>query len=229
MNDWEKAADMPTALVTGASRGIGREFVRQYRAAGWRVIATCRDPAASDLDGDVLPLDVADPAGVAALGRSLVAETIDLLINNAGISGPRGYSVGSIPFDAWEQVLRTNTLGPLRVAEALLDAVARSDRRLMVFLTSGLGSITQGGGGYYLYGSSKAALNKAVKSLSVDLRPRGVGCLLFHPGWVHTDMGGPSAPVSVEASVRGMRKVIQGWSMARTGAFVDYTGTAIPW
>jgi NAD(P)-dependent dehydrogenase (short-subunit alcohol dehydrogenase family) len=220
---------MPTALVTGASRGIGREFVSQYRTAGWRVIATCRDPAASGLDGDVQALDVADPASVAALAKNLADETIDLLINNAGISGPRGYSVGSIPFDAWEQVLRTNTLGPLRVAEALLEAVARSDRRLMVFLTSGLGSIGQGGGGYYLYGSSKAALNKAVKSLAVDLRPRRIGCLLFHPGWVRTDMGGPSASVSVEASVRGMRRIIEGWSMTRSGAFVDYTGAAIPW
>jgi NAD(P)-dependent dehydrogenase (short-subunit alcohol dehydrogenase family) len=220
---------MPTALVTGASRGIGREFVRQYRAGGWRVIATCRDAASSGLDGEVHPLDVADADSVAALAAALRGETIDLLINNAGISGPRGYGVGSIPFDAWEEVLRTNTLGPLRVAEALLDAVAGSERRLMVFLTSGLGSIGQGGGGYYLYGSSKAALNKAVKSLSADLRPRGVGCLLFHPGWVRTDMGGPGASVSVEASVRGMRKVIAGWSMARTGVFVDYTGAAIPW
>jgi NAD(P)-dependent dehydrogenase (short-subunit alcohol dehydrogenase family) len=220
---------MPTALVTGASRGIGREFVRQYRAEGWQVIATCRDPAKSGLDGAVHPLDVADPASVAALAAALRGETIDLLINNAGIAGPRGYDVGAIPFDAWEDVLRTNTLGPLRVAEALLDEVARSQRRLMVFLSSGLGSIGQGGGGYYLYGSSKAALNKAVKSLSADLRPRGVGCLLLHPGWVRTDMGGPSASVSVEASVRGMRKVIEGWSMAQSGSFVDYTGAAIPW
>jgi len=220
---------MPTTFITGASRGIGREFVRQYRAAGWRVIASCRDPEGSGLEGEVLPLDVADPVSVAAVGKALTEETIDLLINNAGISGVRGASVGSIPFDAWEEVLRVNTLGPLRVAEALLEPVARSDRRLMVFLTSGLGSIGQGGGGYYLYGSSKAALNKAVKSLSVDLRPRGIGCLLFHPGWVRTDMGGPSAAVSVEKSVRGMMNVIDRWTPADTGAFVDYTGRTIPW
>jgi NAD(P)-dependent dehydrogenase (short-subunit alcohol dehydrogenase family) len=220
---------MPTALITGASRGIGREFVRQYRAQGWRVIATCRDPKASEIDGDVFPLDVADGTSVAALAKAVAGEAIDLLVNNAGISGPRGYGVGSIPYDAWEEVLRTNTLGPLRVAEALLEPVARSERRLMVFLTSGLGSIGQGGGGYYLYGSSKAALNKAVKSLSVDLRSRGVGCLLLHPGWVRTDMGGSGASVSVEASVRGMRRVIDGWSLSRTGTFVDFTGLAIPW
>jgi NAD(P)-dependent dehydrogenase (short-subunit alcohol dehydrogenase family) len=220
---------MPTALITGASRGIGREFVRQYRVQGWRVIATCRDPTASGLDGEVLPLDVADAASVAALAKDVAGERIDLLVNNAGIAGPRSYGIGSIPYDAWEDVLRTNTLGPLRVAEALLEPVARSERRLMVFLTSGLGSIGQGGGGYYLYGSSKAALNKAVKSLSADLRSRSVGCLLLHPGWVRTDMGGAGASVSAEASVRGMRRVIDGWSMARSGTFVDYTGAAIPW
>lgn len=220
---------MPTAFITGASRGIGREFVRQYRAAGWRVIASCRDPEGSGLEGEVLPLDVADPESVLALKEALAGESIDLLVNNAGITGPRDYSVGSIPYDAWEEVFRTNTLGPLRVAEALLEPVARSDRRLMVFLTSGLGSIGQGGGGYYLYGSSKAALNKAVKSLSVDLRPRGIGCLLFHPGWVRTDMGGPSASVSVEMSVGCMATVIDRWTPADTGAFVDYTGRTIPW
>jgi NAD(P)-dependent dehydrogenase (short-subunit alcohol dehydrogenase family) len=203
--------------------------VRQYREAGWRVIASCRDPDASGLEGEVLPLDVADPESVAAAGKALADESIDLLINNAGISGVRGASIGALPFDAWEDVLRVNTLGPLRVAEALLEPVARSERRLMIFLTSGLGSIGQGGGGYYLYGSSKAALNKAVKSLSVDLRPRGIGCLLFHPGWVRTDMGGPSASVSVETSVEGMRDVIDRWTPADTGTFVDYTGRTIPW
>lgn len=220
---------MPTAFITGASRGIGREFVRQYCAAGWRVIASCRDPEGSGLEGEVLPLDVADPGSVLALKDALAGETIDLLINNAGISGPRDYSVGSIPYDAWEQVFRTNTLGPLRVAEALLEPVARSERRLMVFLTSDLGSIGQGGGGYYLYGSSKAALNKAVKSLSVDLRPQRVGCLLFHPGWVRTDMGGASASVSVETSVGGMVNVIDRWKPADTGTLMDYTGRTIPW
>jgi len=220
---------MPTAFVTGASRGIGREFVRQYRAAGWRVIASCRDPDSSGLEGEVLALDVADPESVAAMSDALAGEAIDVLINNAGITGPRDHTVGSIPYDDWEQVLRTNTLGPIMVAEALLEPVARSERRLMVFLTSGLGSIGQGGGGHYLYGTSKAALNKAVKSLSVDLRPHGIGCLLFHPGWVQTDMGGPSAFVSVEASVQGMRDIIDRWTPADTGVFFDYTGRTIPW
>jgi NAD(P)-dependent dehydrogenase (short-subunit alcohol dehydrogenase family) len=220
---------MPTAFVTGASRGIGREFVRQYRAAGWRVIASCRDPVGSGLDGEMLPLDVADPGSVAAVGKALAGETIDLLINNAGISGRRDYEVGSIPFDAWEEILRVNTLGPLRVAEALLEPVERSERRLMVFITSGLGSIAQAGGHFYLYGSSKAALNRAVKSLSFDLRPRRIGCLLLHPGWVRTDMGGAGASIGVEASVSGMRQVIDRWTLAKTGAFLDHTGRTIPW
>jgi NAD(P)-dependent dehydrogenase (short-subunit alcohol dehydrogenase family) len=221
---------MPTVLVTGASRGIGREFVRQYADAGWRVIATCRDPAAAKLGGECLQLDVDDPASVARLGRALADETIEILINNAGISGPRSYTVGSISFDDWEAVLRTNVLGPIRVAEALLDPVARSSRKLMVFVSSFMGSIGgSSGGGSYLYRSSKAALNAAVKSLATDLRPRGIACALFHPGWVRTDMGGPGAAIDVDTSVMGMRRVIEEWSLDRTGAFVNYEGKSLPW
>ena len=221
---------MPTVLVTGASRGIGRAFVRQYADAGWRVIPTCRDPVASGLGSDCLPLDVADPESVAQLGRTLRDEAIDLLINNAGIAGPRGNSVGAIPFDAWAQVLQVNTLGPLRVAEALLEPVARSQGRCMVFISSMMGSIAQNAGGdYYPYRTSKAALNMAVRSLAGDVAPRGIACVTFHPGWVRTDMGGPSAPVDADTSVRGMRKVIAGWSIDRSGDFVDYRGRTLPW
>lgn len=221
---------MPTVLVTGASRGIGRAFVRQYAEAGWRVIPTCRDPAASDLGPDCLPLDVAEPESVARLGDALSGETIDLLINNAGIAGPRGNAGGAIPFEEWEKVLRVNTLGPLRVAEALLEPVARSDGRLMAFISSMMGSITENtGGDYYPYRTSKAALNMAVRSLATDVAPRGIACVTFHPGWVRTDMGGPSAPVDADTSVRGMREVIAGWSIERSGAFVDYRGRPLPW
>lgn len=220
---------MPTALITGANRGIGREFARQYEAGGWRVIATCRDPSKYDLEGEVYPLDVTDPASVAALHDELNGETIDLLINNAGIFGPRGVTLGKIDYEAWDEVLRTNVLGAVRVAETFAPNVAGSELGKMVFLSSRMGSIAESGGGEYIYRSSKAALNMAVRSLSVDLSGKGVICLLFHPGWVRTDMGGPSAAIEPPASVAGMRAVIDRATTADTGRFFNYDGTALPW
>ncbi len=221
---------MHTVLITGASRGIGREFVSQYLADGWRVIATCRDPAASGLDGEVHALDVGDPASVAALGQALDGESIDLLINNAGIYGPRGVSFGEIDYDAWLEVLRVNTLGPLRVAEALADPVARSDLKLMAFVSSKVGSIADNSsGGGYLYRTSKTALNMAVTSLSIDLAGRGVTCLLLHPGWVKTDMGGAGGLIDAQTSVAGMRGVIERATAPQTGHFFTYDGQELPW
>ncbi len=220
---------MPTVLITGASRGLGREFVRQYENAGWRVIATCRDPAGTDLDCERHALDVTDPDSVDAIGAALSGEAIDVLINNAGIYGARNYGPDSIPYDEWESVLRTNVLAPMRVAAALMAPVARSDRKLMVFLSSIMGSIGGGGGGQYIYRSSKAALNAAVSALARDIRPMDVGCLLLHPGWVQTDMGGPSAAIDAGTSVTGMQQVIEDWSISETGAFLDYAGEPIPW
>lgn len=221
---------MHTVLITGASRGIGREFATQYLADGWRVIATCRDPAASGLEGEVHPLDVTDPASVAALGKALDGEAIDLLINNAGIYGPRDVSFGAIDYDAWEEVLRINTLGPLRVAEALADQVARSQRKLMAFVSSKVGSIADNSsGGKYIYRTSKTALNMAIKSLSIDLADRGVTCLLLHPGWVRTDMGGAGGLIDAQTSVAGMRGVIERAAASGTGLFFSYDGQELAW
>lgn len=231
---------MPTVLITGANRGLGREFARQYGAAGWRVIATCRDPAASDLagdfDGEVHRLDVADAASVAALRDAMSGEAIDLLLNNAGVYGPRDSNLGRIDYDAWEDVLRINVLAPIRVAEALADSVGRSQQKRMAFISSRMGSIADNdprrgyaGGGEYIYRSSKTALNMAVRSLSIDLPDRDITCLLFHPGWVRTDMGGPSAAIDAKSSVAGMRAVIERATAADNGGFFNYDGTEIAW
>ena len=112
---------MPTVLITGANRGIGREFVKQYDADGWRVIATCRDPSSSDISGECHALDIDDPASIDGLASALSGETIDVLINNAGVYGPRSYGVDAIPYDDWETVMRVNALAPLRVSMALLE------------------------------------------------------------------------------------------------------------
>lgn len=221
---------MPTVLITGASRGIGREFARQYEAGGWRVIATCRDPSKYDLEGEVYSLDVTDPDSVAALHRDLYGEDIDLLINNAGIYGPRGLEFGSLDYDAWEEVLRTNLLGAMRVAEAFAHHLAASEKKKMVFISSKVGSIADNSsGGSYIYRSSKTALNMAVKSLSLDLSGKGVICLMLHPGWVQTDMGGASALIDAATSVAGMRAVIDRASAADSGRFFNYDGNELPW
>jgi NAD(P)-dependent dehydrogenase (short-subunit alcohol dehydrogenase family) len=221
---------MPTVLITGANRGIGREFARQYEAGGWRVIATCRDPSKYDLEGEVYPLDVTDADSVAALHQELRNEGIDLLINNAGTYGPRGLGFGNLDYDAWENVLRTNLLGPMRVAETFVNHLAASEIRKVVFISSKVGSIADNSsGGAYLYRTSKTALNMAVKSLSLDLADRRIICLLFHPGWVKTDMGGSSALIDAATSVAGMRAVIDRATAAESGHFYTYDGKELPW
>lgn len=221
---------MPTVMITGASRGIGREFARQYEADGWSVIATCRDPSASDLAGEVHQLDVTDPDSVAALKAALQGRKIDILINNAGFYGPRASAFGAIDYGAWEDVLRTNVLGPLRVVEAFAGMVESSDKKILVFISSKMGSIADNeSGGGYIYRSSKTALNMAVTSLSVDLSGRDIICLLFHPGWVKTEMGGASAPVDAATSVAGMRAVIDRAEAADNGRFFNYDGSHLSW
>lgn len=224
---------MPTALVTGANRGIGLEFVRQYAGAGWHVIATCRKPdTAAELKAvagtvEIHRLDVTDAGQIAALAQTLKGRPIDLLINNAGIMGHG--TIGRIDYAAWEEVLRVNTLAPVRIVEALLPNVAASERRQIVALTSRMGSIAESGGGYYAYRSSKAALNAAMHALAADLKGQRITVALFHPGWVKTDMGGPGALVAPRDSVAGMRAVIERLRPADSGRFFNYDGSEIPW
>lgn len=223
---------MPTALITGANRGLGLEFARQYSADGWRVIATSRSlekaAALEALGAEVHPLDVADIAAVTALGRELRRETIDVLIANAGIAGPRGMTVEAIDAAGWAETFRVNTMAPLAVAGAFAAQVARSEQRKMIAISSRLGSIAANNeGGMYAYRSSKAALNAVWHSFALDHRELVVAVL--HPGWVRTDMGGKSAALGVEESVAGMRRVIAGLGKAQSGGFFNHDGSPIPW
>ncbi|MBI1985860.1 MAG: SDR family oxidoreductase [Rhodospirillales bacterium] len=227
---------MQTVLITGASRGIGLEFARQYAADGWRVIAGCRKPANAKalkaVTGKVAveKLDVDDPASVRALSRKYAKDAIDVLINNAGIYGPRGMTMTTIDYDAWEQVLRTNTMAPLRVAAAFLPQVARSRKKIIATVTSWMGSIAANeAGGHYVYRSSKAAVNAVMKSLSIDVKAKGVIVAVLHPGWVKTDMGGPDATIEAPESVKGMRAVIAKLKKKDSGHFFNYDGTPMPW
>lgn len=224
---------MSTYLVTGANRGLGLELARQLAARGEDVIATARDPdRAPELAGlgvQVELLDVSDAGSVGALVRRLEGRAIDVLVNNAGIGVGRS-SLGSLDYDELQRAFEVNALGPLRVAEALLDNLRRGERRLIASVTSKMGSIADNGsGGSYAYRASKAALNMIARSLSVDLGPEGFTCVVLHPGWVRTAMGGDAASLGVDESVRGMLEVLAGLTPARNGQFLDYSGATIPW
>ena len=231
---------MPSTLITGANRGIGLEFARQYLADGWQVYAACRDPSSaselrrlanpSDKKLQIMALDVADAASIKAAATELERQAIDLLLNNAGVMGPRGQTIGNIDYDAWAKVLDANTMGPMRVSEAFVDQVARSDRKLIVTLTSGMGSLADNtSGGSIAYRSSKAAVNMVMRSLAIDLAPRGITCVVVNPGWVQTDMGGPHARISPTESVTKLRRLIDTLRPAQSGEFFNYDGREYPW
>lgn len=227
---------MASVLITGANRGLGLEFVRQYAGDGWRVFATCRDPdraeALGRIGGDVSlhRLDVGAFEQIDALSGALADEAIDVLINNAGLFGAKPQSLDTLDFADWAEVLRINCLAQIKMARAFLEQVARSERRIIVAMTSALGSIAENtSGGTYVYRSSKAALNAAMASLAIDLRPRGVTVAVLHPGWVKTGMGGPEARIDPAQSIAGMRRVIDGLEAGDSGGFFGYDGTTIPW
>jgi NAD(P)-dependent dehydrogenase (short-subunit alcohol dehydrogenase family) len=231
---------MKTVLVTGANRGLGLEFARQYAADGCRVLAACRAPdAAQELRAlaaqsggriRVLGVDVRDATGVRTAADAVGNEAIDLLVNNAGVGGPRRESLGQLDYAAWQEVLDVNTLGPMRITEAFLESVARSQEKKIVTITSGLGSIADNtSGGSYAYRSSKAAVNMVMRSLAVDLAPRGIICVVISPGWVRTDMGGRGGRLSPAESIEAMRSVIASLTPDDSGKFLSYTGKAYPW
>ena len=230
---------MKTALITGANRGIGLEFVRQYATDGWRVLACARHESPELLElaekhpgrVEVCRLDVEDCDGIAGLSKKHSDLAIDLLINNAGVyseKDEKGFS--HTDCDEWAKVFRINTMAPLRMAEAFFQQVSRGGLKIIVSISSIMGSVSDNSsGGNYLYRSSKAALNMVAKSMAIDLKPSGIISVVFHPGWVRTDMGGPNAAIPVEQSVSGMRQVISDLRLSDSGKFLDYAGREIPW
>lgn len=227
---------MPTCLISGANRGLGLEFAKQYAADGWKVIATCRRPEAADelnaVEGDIQvhALDVTDFTQMEALGATLSGEAIDVLIKNAGVYGPRVVQHHSVDYAAWTEVLRANAMAPLKMAAVFEPHVAKSKLRRIVAITSLMGSMTDNtSGGSYIYRSSKAALNAVMRSLAMDLKEKGIAVAMLHPGWVKTDMGGPGAKIEPSESIAGMRKVIDGLTVENTGRFFNYDGTELSW
>jgi NAD(P)-dependent dehydrogenase (short-subunit alcohol dehydrogenase family) len=224
---------MPTIFVTGAGRGLGLEFVRQYAQAGWRVIGTVRGAAAAAelaaLSAEAMTVDVSDMNEIKTLRSRLASERIDLLVCSAGISGRRGMALGSFDYAEWEKVLRVNLLGTAAVIEALVENVAASERRKIAVMSSRLGSISETRGMTLPYATSKAALNLLARGLAVQLAPRGILVVALHPGWVRTDMGGPAAPLAPEQSVRGLRTLLERVRPEDSGKFFAYDGSVVPW
>lgn len=217
---------MPTALILGATRGIGREFVRQLLGAGWKVFATARDDAAiADLrstGAEPIKLDVTKPESLAGIGWQLDGEKLDLAVYVAGVYGP-SHQAGAAPTEAdFDKVMHTNVLGAMQ-AIPLVAPMVEAAQGKFAFISSGMGSIGEAESSYgWLYRASKAALNMVVKTASFDY-PKATFVALC-PGWVRTDLGGPNAPLSASDSVRAMRATLSNLKPAHKGQFFHHDG-----
>jgi len=236
---------MPVVLITGTNRGLGLEFTRQYCAAGWRVIATCRDPATSpELSSlhaqhpllELHAVDVSDFTTIDRLAARLAGTAIDVLLNNAGVFGPRPVNggdprqtFGSIDYGIWADVLRVNLMAPMKMAEAFIAHVAASTQKKIVAVSSIEGSIERAKGGIYAYRTSKAALNMLMRGLARDVAGRGIATAAFCPGWIKTRMGGANAPLEAPPSIDGVRAVIDRLTLETSGRFWLWNGEQLPW
>lgn len=230
---------MSTILITGANRGIGLELAKAFAGRHWQVIACCRAPeAAGDLHVlagktagvRVHRLDVTDYGTILDLAGQLEGTALDILFNNAGIYGPGHQSFGETDESGWLETFRVNCIAPLRMAEAFVEHVAASERRIIAGMGSAMGSIAENGsGGHYAYRTSKAALHMVMQGLAVDLAPRGILAVAFHPGWVRTRMGGDDAPLAAPESAAGLAEVLLHLRPEQSGRLLDYQGKVRPW
>ena len=226
-----------TVLITGVNRGLGLEFTKQYAADGWDVLACCRHPqqatalqalASAHPNIKIHNLDVANFAQIDALALQLKNEKIDVLINNAGVYPHSTF--GDTNYDDWAQAFKINAMATLKMAEAFVTHVTKSELKKIATITSKMGSLDDNTSGEsYSYRSSKTAVNMVMKSLSIDLKPYGISVVTLHPGWVQTDMGGPNGLIDAHTSVTGLRQVIDGLSLDNTGRFIAYNGSEIAW
>ncbi|WGW01200.1 SDR family oxidoreductase [Vibrio sp. YMD68] len=228
---------MSAIFITGANRGIGLSLTQHYLNNNHRVYATYRDAAsASDLlslsdqnsNLTCIQLEITDYQAVNLLPSQI--QPIDILINNAGYYGPKGYGLGNTDVEEWRRVFEVNTIAPLKLVETLLPLLKNSDVKKIACLSSRVGSMSENtSGGGYIYRSSKAALNSVVKSLSNDLTHDGFTVLALHPGWVQTEMGGPNALIDTDTSASGLINVIESSNTKVSGHFFNFDGSEIDW
>ena len=228
---------MATVAITGAGRGIGLELTRQHVAAGDRVLALVRDPAGAKALADlaagsggkltVHQMDVADDASVKAGAADSGTDAVDILYNVAGVSGPEGAELESADWDAWDDAFRIMVQGPLRVLQAFLPRMGAGSK--VINISSQLAASTWPYGGFYAYSGAKAALNRMMRSVAIDLKDRGVIVGLVHPGWVQTDMGGEGADITPTESAAGIAKVAADWTLETSGDFLKWNGEPHAW
>ncbi len=230
-----------TVLITGANRGIGLALARKFLAEGFRVFACARHPGSSEElrhlrtgPGEirVFGLDVSQPKSIRGLGGRLAGEVIDILINNAGLYGPEKQELDSLSDDAraWKETFAVNVMGPFLVCRAFVAPVARSRRKIMASIGSGLGSISEANSGApYIYRASKAAVHMVMRGLQADLVQEGILCVAFHPGWVRTRMGGPEAPMEPEESAAELFRTLTSLKREDGGRLLNFDGKVIPW
>ena len=218
---------MPTVLITGANRGIGLEFARQYSTAGWNVIATARhsNPELDGLGVHIESLDLSDADAVAAF-PDRIADSLDLFIANAGTNQPMNTG-GADNAREWQGMMMVNAIAPYQLGTALLPRMSRGGK--MIAISSGMGSVGDNSGDWVPYRTSKAALNMAWSCLALEAKPRGISCVLFSPGWVKTRMGGSGAQITAEESAGDMRALIDRLTIDDTGRFLRRDGSELPW
>jgi len=226
---------MATVAITGAARGIGFELAMLHVAAGDHVLALPRqaNPALEALAASsegrlaIHLCDVASEASARAAAAASGDGVVDILYNVAGVTGPMTSELETADWDAWNEAFAIMVQGPLRVMQAFLPRIAEGSK--VINVTSQIGASTWPMGGLYCYASAKAALNRLMRSVAIDLKPKGVIVGLIHPGWVQTDMGGPHAEISPLESATGIFKVTAGWTLENTGDFFKWNGEPHAW
>ena len=228
---------MSSVLITGASRGLGLEFARQYASAGWTVHAGVRNlhqrSAITELQHERITcheLDVTNHDQILSVAAELAEEPIDLLINNAGFWLGKNEHYGRCDKAQWMEEFQVHLFGTMAMCEAFVDQVTAGNRKLIINISSGNGSLTlETGIGDYPYNTSKVALNLISKGLAADLKQRGITVVCFTPGFVSTDMSGPDADLSPDESVNAMCAIIDTLGPEQTGTFLRYNGETVPW